>query len=57
MGTGDHIGDASGEIAKLNEHPRCTRRATSTTTLTTLGVLPAQQLPRFNKSGRVSPVL
>lgn len=53
-GHGDHIADAP-EIAQKNNialwGPGDLNMA-----LTTLGVLPPAQLPRFNKSGRITPV-
>ena len=53
-GHGDHIADAPA-LAKLNNialwAPGDLNMA-----LTTLGVLPPQQLPRFNKSGTITPV-
>ena len=52
-GHGDHIADAPA-IAKHNRI-RLWAPGDLNQTLTTLGVLPADQLPRFNKSGRVSP--
>ncbi len=52
-GHGDHIADAPA-IAKLN-NIRLWAPGDLNMTLTTLGVLPLAQLPRFNKSGRVSP--
>jgi len=52
-GHGDHIADAP-EIAKRNNIPLW-GPGDLNMTLTTLGVLPGTQLPRFNKSGRVTP--
>ena len=49
----DHITDAPA-IAKLNKIP-LHAPGDLNNALTTLGVLPAEQLPRFNKSGRLSP--
>ena len=52
-GHGDHIGDAP---ALARKHSiRAWMPGDLAQTLTTLGVLPPEQLPRFNKSGRVSP--
>ena len=53
-GHGDHIADAP-EIAKRNAIPMY-GPGDLNMTLTTLGVLPPAQLPRFNKSGRIAPV-
>src|SRR5512134_95170 len=50
----DHITDAPA-LAKLNKIPLHAPGDLSNA-LTTLGVLPAAQLPRFNKSGRITPV-
>lgn len=52
-GHGDHMGDAP-EIAMLNNIPLWAPGDLNMT-LTTLGVLPPAQLPRYNKSGRVTP--
>jgi len=52
-GHGDHIADAPA-LAKLNNIPLW-GPGDLNATLTTLGVLPPAQLPRFNKSGRVTP--
>ena len=49
----DHITDAPA-LAKLNDIPMYAPGDLNNA-LTTLGVLPAKQLPRFNKSGRLSP--
>ena len=53
-GHGDHIADAPA-IARLQNIPLWAPGDLNMT-LTTLGVLPPAQLPRFNKSGRVTPV-
>lgn len=53
-GHGDHIADAP-EIAKRNSIAMW-GPGDLNMTLTTLGVLPPAQLPRFNKSGRITPV-
>ena len=53
-GHGDHIADAPA-LAKLNNIPMWAPGDLNMT-LTTLGVLPPAQLPRFNKSGRIAPV-
>lgn len=53
-GHGDHIADAP-EIARRNSIPLWSPGDLNMT-LTTLGVLPPGQLPRFNKSGRITPV-
>jgi L-ascorbate metabolism protein UlaG (beta-lactamase superfamily) len=53
-GHADHIGDAP-EIAKRHNIPMWAPGDLNMT-LTTLGVLPPAQLPRFNKSGRIEPV-
>jgi L-ascorbate metabolism protein UlaG (beta-lactamase superfamily) len=50
----DHITDAPA-LAALNNIPMHAPGDLNNT-LTTLGVLPAKQLPRFNKSGRLTPV-
>jgi L-ascorbate metabolism protein UlaG (beta-lactamase superfamily) len=50
----DHITDAPA-LAKLNRIP-LHAPGDLNNSLTTLGVLPAEQLPRFNKSGRLTPV-
>ena len=50
----DHIADAP-DIAKANGIPLY-GPGDLNMTLTTLGVLPAAQLPRFNKSGRIEPI-
>ena len=50
----DHIADGPA-LAKLNNIPMWSPGDLNQT-LTTLGVLPAAQLPRFNKSGRITPV-
>jgi len=52
-GHGDHIADAPA-IAKLNNIPMYAPGDLNMA-LTTLGVLPPSQLPRFNKSGRITP--
>jgi len=49
----DHIADAPA-LATLNKIPLW-GPGDLNATLTSLGVLPAAQLPRFNKSGRVAP--
>jgi L-ascorbate metabolism protein UlaG (beta-lactamase superfamily) len=49
----DHITDGPA-LAKLNDIPMHAPGDLNNA-LTTLGVLPAKQLPRFNKSGRLSP--
>jgi len=53
-GHGDHIADAPA-LAKKNGIPLW-GPGDLNMALTTLGVLPPAQLPRFNKSGRISPV-
>jgi L-ascorbate metabolism protein UlaG (beta-lactamase superfamily) len=53
-GHGDHIADAPA-IARLNGIPMYAPGDLNMT-LTTLGVLPPGQLPRFNKSGTIEPV-
>jgi L-ascorbate metabolism protein UlaG (beta-lactamase superfamily) len=53
-GHGDHIADAPA-LAKLNGIPMYAPGDLNMA-LTTLGVLPAAQLPRFNKSGRLTPL-
>jgi L-ascorbate metabolism protein UlaG (beta-lactamase superfamily) len=53
-GHGDHIADAPA-LARLNNIPLW-GPGDLNMTLTTLGVLPPPQLPRFAKSGRVTPV-
>lgn len=53
-GHGDHIADAPA-LAKKNNIPLWAPGDLNMT-LTTLGVLPPAQLPRFNKSGRIAPV-
>ena len=53
-GHGDHIADAPA-LARLNNIPLW-GPGDLNMTLTTLGVLPPAQLPRFNKSGRIAPV-
>jgi len=53
-GHGDHIADAPA-LAKLNGIALW-GPGDLNMTLTTLGVLPPAQLPRFNKSGRIAPV-
>ena len=53
-GHGDHIADAP-ELAKLNNIPMWAPGDLNMA-LSTLGVLPPAQLPRFNKSGRITPV-
>jgi len=53
-GHGDHIADAPA-IARLNAIPLWAPGDLNMT-LTTLGILPPAQLPRFNKSGRIAPV-
>lgn len=50
----DHIADGP-ELAKRNNIPMW-GPGDLNMTLTTLGVLPPAQLPRFNKSGRIAPV-
>ena len=50
----DHIADAPA-LAKLNNIPMYAPGDLNMT-LTTLGVLPAKQLPRFNKSGHITPL-
>ena len=50
----DHITDAPA-LAALNNIPMHAPGDLNNS-LTTLGVLPAKQLPRFNKSGRITPV-
>jgi L-ascorbate metabolism protein UlaG (beta-lactamase superfamily) len=50
----DHITDAPA-LAKLNKIP-LHAPGDLNNALTTLGVLPGEQLPRFNKSGRLTPV-
>jgi L-ascorbate metabolism protein UlaG (beta-lactamase superfamily) len=52
-GHGDHIADAPA-LAKMHNIPMWAPGDLNQT-LTTLGVLPGAQLPRFNKSGRFSP--
>jgi L-ascorbate metabolism protein UlaG (beta-lactamase superfamily) len=52
-GHGDHVGDAPALAKKHNI--RLWMPGDLAQTLTTLGVLPPEQLPRFNKSGRVTP--
>ncbi|MGA8048773.1 MAG: MBL fold metallo-hydrolase, partial [Burkholderiales bacterium] len=49
----DHIADAPA-LAKLNDIPMWAPGDLNMS-LTTLGVLPAKQLPRFNKSGTITP--
>jgi len=51
---GDHIADAPA-LAKLNNIPMW-GPGDMNMALTTLGVLPPAMLPRFNKSGRITPV-
>jgi len=53
-GHGDHIADAPA-LAKLNGIPMYAPGDLNMA-LTTLGVLPPAQLPRFNKSGRLTPI-
>lgn len=53
-GHGDHIADAP-ELARRNNIPMY-GPGDLNMTLTTLGVLPPAQLPRFNKSGRITPL-
>ena len=53
-GHGDHIADAPA-LAKLNNIPMWAPGDLNMA-LTTLGVLPPQKLPRFNKGGRIMPV-
>lgn len=53
-GHGDHIADAPA-LAKQNNIP-IYAPGDLNMTLTTLGVLPPAQLPRFNKSGRIEPL-
>jgi L-ascorbate metabolism protein UlaG (beta-lactamase superfamily) len=53
-GHGDHIADAP-EIAKANAIPLY-GPGDLNMTLTTLAVLPAAQLPRFNKGGTIAPL-
>lgn len=50
----DHIADAPA-LAKLNDIPMYAPGDLNMT-LTTLGVLPPKQLPRSNKSGRITPI-
>lgn len=50
----DHSTDAAA-LAKLNKIP-LHAPGDLNMTLTTLGVLPGAQLPRFNKSGRITPI-
>jgi L-ascorbate metabolism protein UlaG (beta-lactamase superfamily) len=50
----DHVADAPA-LAKKNNIPMYAPGDLNMA-LTTLGVLPAAQLPRFNKSGRITPV-
>jgi len=52
-GHGDHIADAPA-LAKLNNIPMW-GPGDLNMALTTLGVLPGAQLPRFNKGGRIAP--
>lgn len=52
-GHGDHVADAP-EIARLNNIPLY-GPGDLNMALTTLGVLPPQQLPRFAKGGRITP--
>jgi L-ascorbate metabolism protein UlaG (beta-lactamase superfamily) len=52
-GHGDHMGDAPALAKKLGI--RLWAPGDLNMTLTTLGVLPLEQLPRFNKSGRITP--
>jgi L-ascorbate metabolism protein UlaG (beta-lactamase superfamily) len=53
-GHGDHIADAP-ELARRNNIPMYAPGDLNAS-LTTLGVLPPAQLPRFNKSGRITPL-
>src|SRR5512141_223104 len=53
-GHGDHIADGPA-LAKLNNIPMWAPGDLNMA-LTTLGVLPPAQLPRYNKSGRVTPI-
>jgi L-ascorbate metabolism protein UlaG (beta-lactamase superfamily) len=53
-GHGDHLADAP-EISKINNIPLY-GPGDLNQVLTTLGVLPADKLPRFNKGGTVQPV-
>jgi L-ascorbate metabolism protein UlaG (beta-lactamase superfamily) len=53
-GHGDHIADAP-ELAKRNNIPMYAPGDLNMA-LTTLGILPGAQLPRFNKSGRITPL-
>jgi L-ascorbate metabolism protein UlaG (beta-lactamase superfamily) len=53
-GHGDHIGDAP-ELARLNNIPMYAPGDLNQV-LATLGVLPPEKLPRFNKGGTVQPV-
>jgi L-ascorbate metabolism protein UlaG (beta-lactamase superfamily) len=53
-GHGDHVADAPA-LAKLNNIPMWSPGDLNMT-LTTLGVLPAEMLPRFNKGGTITPV-
>jgi len=53
-GHGDHIADAPA-LAKLNHIPMWAPGDLNMA-LTTLGVLPPQMLPRFNKGGSITPV-
>ena len=50
----DHIADAPA-LARMNNIPMY-GTGRPQLTLTTLGVLPPAQLPRFNKSGRITPL-
>jgi L-ascorbate metabolism protein UlaG (beta-lactamase superfamily) len=53
-GHGDHIADAPA-LASMNAIPMYAPGDLNMA-LTTLGVLPPAQLPRFNKSGRLTPI-
>jgi len=53
-GHGDHLGDTV-ELAKLTG-AKVLMNADMATTVATLGMVPAEQLVRFNKSGPVKPV-
>lgn len=53
-GHGDHVADAPA-LARLNNIPMWSPGDLNMT-LTTLGVLPPEMLPRFNKGGTITPV-
>jgi L-ascorbate metabolism protein UlaG (beta-lactamase superfamily) len=53
-GHGDHVADAPA-LARMNNIPMWSPGDLNMT-LTTLGVLPAEMLPRFNKGGTITPV-